>query len=385
MTMWIRYFVSVLIFTLVFSCQSTPEKKNLVDLPEQVESEKVNLSSLMKDYTVIPLETTENDLLGDVMKVIQKDNRFYILSGDYSNQKLSIYDSEGHLLKKIARQGQGGEQEYLMIKDFDVYGDKLLIMDYRRLLFCDLDGRYLYSKPLDFVNMSLKMVSDGEILFYVGEKDNTIYVTDSDANIKEKYLPFTPALSLLRYNSFLLVENAILFQKGMSIEYWKYDPSRKERKDVFFIQEENGLSLAKEDELMKQYGIDRLKHMEGLCNVHNLAGCSDQFSVIWQKNDQEQLVYGSLKTGDVKRYKYSNIIDDVTFNQSFFTRRATNCQGEKAFVSYAWPPVIAKGLDKFAQKYPDRLTDSRYVQMKELVAAAGEDANPFLIVYKFKL
>ena len=83
---------------------------------------KTNLSDIIGEYSVIPLETTEESLIGGFsIKTIKKDGHFFVKS----NNEVLMFDETGKFQCKLSRVG-GGPEEYENISDFDIvpeYGE----------------------------------------------------------------------------------------------------------------------------------------------------------------------------------------------------------------------------------------------------------------------
>ena len=70
----------------------------------------VPVEELVKDATLVPLETTDDCLLGDLEKIYESDGRLYIQ--DMKGTTIFVFDISGKFLYKIERLGEGPE-EYL--------------------------------------------------------------------------------------------------------------------------------------------------------------------------------------------------------------------------------------------------------------------------------
>ena len=112
-------------------------------------SEKVNLSSFVDTIELIPLETTEENLIGEINRVIFKNGKYYIRSTNgMMNGKLLIFDEKGKYLWKLDRKG-GGPEEYIELKDFAIMDNQdIVVTTYRKMLAYDSIGNFLYATKL---------------------------------------------------------------------------------------------------------------------------------------------------------------------------------------------------------------------------------------------
>ncbi|MDY3139936.1 MAG: 6-bladed beta-propeller, partial [Bacteroides sp.] len=103
-----------LLLFILFSCKSTGDKTDCEVLHVDLVERPVPMEELFSKISVIPLETNDSSFLVRPVKVIIKDNRYYIV--DEGVPAVFSFDEEGHLLHKIGKKGQG-PGEYREIYD----------------------------------------------------------------------------------------------------------------------------------------------------------------------------------------------------------------------------------------------------------------------------
>lgn len=108
-------YIYLIPYLLLLSCQNTTYQ-------EQVQCiDYDNLSNgdfIIKDIEYVPLETTDQSLLGSIKKVLFKNNKFYILDTS-ENNGVYIFDRKGRFLSAINKQGEAPD-EYIELMDMDV-------------------------------------------------------------------------------------------------------------------------------------------------------------------------------------------------------------------------------------------------------------------------
>ena len=77
-----------------------------------------NPESHFTSQRIIPLETTDDILMGDIKSIKIYDDTYFILD---SRNVIFRFDKDGKYLSKIARQGRG-HGEYLDIRSIDILG-----------------------------------------------------------------------------------------------------------------------------------------------------------------------------------------------------------------------------------------------------------------------
>ena len=93
-----------LLLFIFFSCKSTGDKTDCEVLHVDLVERPVPTEELFSKISVIPLETNDSSFLVRPVKVIIKDNGYYIV--DEGVPAVFSFDEEGHLLHKIGKKGQ---------------------------------------------------------------------------------------------------------------------------------------------------------------------------------------------------------------------------------------------------------------------------------------
>ena len=108
-------------------------------------------SAFVDTIELIPLETTEDNLIGEITRVIFNDGKYYIRSTNgMQNPKLFVFNENGKYIQKISKQGVG-PGEYLDFEDFTIANDDHIVLaDYKQLLHFDTEGKFLYTSKSEF-------------------------------------------------------------------------------------------------------------------------------------------------------------------------------------------------------------------------------------------
>jgi len=101
---------TLVMLILLFSCKRTQESVPVINLPDYSEETTINLTDLMSDIRIVPLEFIEDHPLSNRSQ-IHVGNKYIICT---SNTALLQYTSNGEFLRILAYQGRGpGELEKL--------------------------------------------------------------------------------------------------------------------------------------------------------------------------------------------------------------------------------------------------------------------------------
>ena len=118
----------------------------------------------IKHIRYIPLETTDESLIGFPNKTLIRNNRIYI--GCFSvTQTLFVFDMEGNFLFRIAQRGQGPE-EYISFNDFDVRpnGDIYMYDPFtKRFLIFNSEGKFQRAIQANYFFCGFSLIGDNKM------------------------------------------------------------------------------------------------------------------------------------------------------------------------------------------------------------------------------
>jgi hypothetical protein len=154
------------------------------------------------DYFVavryIPLETTNEAVMGSVEKIIRVNDRHYFQT---ESHELFIFDLEGNYLGKISNRGRG-PGEYFVIEDFDVCKDgDIYIWDWtnREMHIYDSTGSWNRNVKIDLGFINFRFLGNNRILAYCDRAHSyQIAIIDLESTDIEYSLPWQQEQSDLR-------------------------------------------------------------------------------------------------------------------------------------------------------------------------------------------
>lgn len=154
--------------------------------------ENVPMSSFVDSISYIKLETTEENLIGEVSDIEYVNHKFYIL--DMISKSIYIFSDSGKFIDKVAKRGQGPE-DYLFLTAYDINSKDNSIHIYdeaaKKMLVYNEKGRLLKSFHVNDFVKDFVVFPNGEYLFYSplyysGGYRRGLWRADSEGKFKEQ-------------------------------------------------------------------------------------------------------------------------------------------------------------------------------------------------------
>ena len=146
----------------------------------------VKASTLIENCRYIPLETNEESITGDILRLLPVQNGFFTLD---RFQQLSYFDADGKFIHRIAKKGNG-PGEYVNLLGFDLSErDEIIYLhdNKNQILLYSFDNKYLRSIKLERNVTKIMKTSWGYIcyidpLLNFGNKTEVLLTLDEDGN-----------------------------------------------------------------------------------------------------------------------------------------------------------------------------------------------------------
>ena len=126
---------------IVCSCKS-PEQDRIgrIDIAEGLNNiALMNLSEVAKSIEYIPLETTEESLIGHIVSILYDKDHIYIAD---RNGSIKIFDQTGKYQRSINRLGRGPE-EYIMFFSVSLSGKNIAVTTMDDIVVYDVYGNFI--------------------------------------------------------------------------------------------------------------------------------------------------------------------------------------------------------------------------------------------------
>lgn len=336
----------------------------------------VYFSDFFDCIDLIPLETNSESLIKLIDKVIDYQQRFYIL--DRQLACLFIFDSDGHFLNKINNRG-GGPNEYINISDFelDYKREKVLLLSSvdRTLHIYDLDGNFEEKRNLPNIKGeygTCRFLSDDILVFWTSDRENRLKFYSLASNqITSECFPEEDN----NYNIFLRTRFP-----------YKNFLARSSQNQLYHMYECGTVS--------KSYCWDFGRYNNNLKKMRKAPEFMSQLEMsdfIRKVYDSEVVNYMFTLHGGNSRYIYTQLYRHNKPINIFYDRKSQESivfekSAEGAYIyPFLWGEDYLIGIPDWQysldETVPDVLLDSIAIRKKQNIT---DSDNPVLIKYFFR-
>ncbi len=186
----------MLIAVLLSGCKKESSKSKIVELSD-ASSNVILVKDLMSNCQWIQLDSIQEALIGDATRIIEYDEKYYILD-IASRKKVLVFDETGKFLNSIGNLGSG-EGEYVNVLDFAVNtdtGEVIILSDASTVFIYNSDGSFIKNKKLTESLLWHITFADGQYIcstdhctYLEGGNAYLLYVFDENLNEEGKFLP----------------------------------------------------------------------------------------------------------------------------------------------------------------------------------------------------
>ena len=181
------------------------------------------LSDFAEEVKMIPLEFTDESILGEIRKVVMSDKFIFIIE-QTNREGVYVFDHTGKYLYRIGTQGEGPE-EFVHLSDFSIDEEENVIYlcdsPRKRILAFTFENKFIKDIPMDY-DATCFEYQNGLFFLYKEYSQSctpsySLVVKDQNGNLVEKYYPMPK--DVVEYNSaciFRKRENNILFAQDLN-------------------------------------------------------------------------------------------------------------------------------------------------------------------------
>ncbi|MDH6359004.1 6-bladed beta-propeller [Parabacteroides sp. PF5-9] len=178
----------IVVLLVLLSCK---QEADFVTLSVSSAKNGCNLSSIVENVVVVPLETNENCLLDQTLKVKVDDDLMFVLN----QQEIFLFNMNGSFIKQLTRRGDGPEDVIVNGFTLDTNKKELVVWTPQQtVLFFTYDGRFVRKEVLDKSKQCLS-ISYFDFFFWV--KAQTFQNVDDVVMINKWVLKYDKDFGLI--------------------------------------------------------------------------------------------------------------------------------------------------------------------------------------------
>ena len=187
-----------------------------INLNPFLKKNNFKIDTLIKEISLIPIETTNESLLDAILKVIVTDSNIYI-HDTYKDGGLVIFDRKGKFIKRIPNGRGPGELTRLYDIAFDQENNKLIAYQHSFLLHFTPSGDFIKQERIPFGFYNFEITSTGYLLKTLDRQGNehlgtlqdfSLLVTDKNFTLKSAGMHSSP--DIVNYSGYhYLYKNSI--------------------------------------------------------------------------------------------------------------------------------------------------------------------------------
>ena len=178
----------ILFIISIYSCSQLKEKEinktnNIITI--DINAESPCIQNKLKISKIISLETKKESIIGRIVKIKYRNNKFFILDRD--THRLLVFDTEGDFVQEIGRRGRGpGEHDEL--RDFSISNDDLIyLLTYNQIIAYNIEGKFIRTiniKPDKNIHLNPLQFAT------INGNDFYLWQGTFDWNIEKERMPF---------------------------------------------------------------------------------------------------------------------------------------------------------------------------------------------------
>lgn len=386
-TMFRLLFVSILLSGLCSGCgmqqNATQDTEGMIRLPLSKETEATP-ADFTADYRYVALGETRLPI-GNIDQLLVTDDRIIVVDKERA-QTVFIFDHDGKSCAEIYRPGRGPQEYYHIDHAALTPGEnpQLAILDGRgsKVLFYDLEGRFVNSTPIPFRFTGMEYLNKDEILCFTDAyiQHDPFFKKREDAN---RLLFFTDGA--------FRIEASTLTNRVTNRKIGYTEPIVKQSGDELLINPKLNDTIYRLDgrSLKPLYYVDK----SALGPVLPTEDLTDE--QILELDKKVPVFWGSFTSGEKFLFLEASmppaeILDIYCYSKTsgkVYFLKNTPGSGDRALAEMAFIGIMGSWKDQFIAHVPAYVVPMVYQRDgtdNPVLKDIGEDANPVLIFYTLK-
>ncbi len=195
------YIYILVLISVIYNCSDNKKRNNKNRTFENLEiigvnldnMKKISLSEIYSSVKWIKLESNNNNVIGEIVKLEVLKDKFYIQSDNF----IDIFTNNGKFINRISNSGRG-PGEYISLSDFfvDEKDESILVYDSKskKIIKYNSEGEFLNEIQTDLDGYSFTKLDDNYAVYigsaYYNEDSNCrLNILNSKGGIISKHIP----------------------------------------------------------------------------------------------------------------------------------------------------------------------------------------------------
>jgi hypothetical protein len=346
----------------------------------------IELSDIVDSFRFVPLQMTDDCIIGQINKVIFAYGNYYILDDELA-KSLFVFDQKGNFKFKIGHLGRG-PGEYVHLGDFLInFKDKTIeiLAEASKILKFDMNGKFLSQLKLEKPNFSEKfeIFDNGNYLVSSNsdpknDKKNGLFLLSPEGKVLWEGIDWTypnPNISLSLRKQFSKTPSGITFHFGMVDTVYHLDNSLSLSKRLLDFKGRNvPASVMKSFKDMRDM-VTKVTQSSYVADIDRITETDSLFYFYFICDNNAFSVYQSKQTQNIKLYMHNRFVDP--FFSLFPIASIDNFQ-------LIYPIDVADLLSYFEDLPMERKTKFQNNSFWDMYQKLDFNDNPVLMIAHFK-
>ncbi|MDR0824905.1 MAG: 6-bladed beta-propeller [Prevotella sp.] len=401
--------VYILFLICILSCKQekpiatgqTESGLYIIDIDAVSTKEKIKLSDYFSKAKIIPLETSEKCLIGDIGGVQVTDEYLFVLD-THTAKTIFMFNKQGRFIRKIGSVGIGPDQ-YASVSDFtldqknnviylmDTNGSKILKYNYNT-------GAFISAIPFH---------NNQGLARFIQYHDGKLYTDMFFHNVKQKEKYMLQEIDLSSGEVIKTWINPDIYNKGVHEESFMNESffySRNQGSPKY-MQSLMDTVLSLQDNEVKAYlaikdklwvtpeDVERIKKTDSdnpvpfitsrfftqnkSYNIFNFVEVKDLIFFRFVRNQKFYTVLYNINTNQLN--VTTNLQNDLVYKDAFSLMENVACADDKGIYTYLDSEMLPYFME---QKEKGNVKSN--INAKGILDKIGEDPNPVIFYYESK-
>ena len=397
-----KHYLFILIALCLFSCGGKSHQDNKIETISINGNirQTLNLSSFVDTIEFIPLETNDENLIGDVERIIYRNGKYYIRTTQgMLHGKLSIFDKTGKYLWGLNKIGNG-PGEYPELKEFAITENgNITATSYRKIINYDSTGIFLSENKTDFLGTEFIYTGHNHYTYFdcnaIQHGNKLLSVIDNNGTIKRKLfmvskLEANKSSLTIDWRSLSFFESTLYFMYPYGDTIYSID-NKENIKRIYSInfgdkRIPTDLFDVNDDVLSSKKKLSKLEDY-----MHATAiGYADKYIYIGSYNKVFQgfiTLYSKMNKHTLTAHK---IVDDMFLKGNVIALKEKRLPHNMDGNDILWP-LDPEYLINGYKHYMSYLSDAgreefrkKYPELVRICTTLKEDDNPVILRIKVK-